>query len=36
MHSVPEMATLSLVLLGLFTAAAVAGALRLFARAERS
>ena len=36
MHSVPEMATLSLVVLGLFTAAAVAGALRLFARAERS
>jgi ABC-2 type transport system permease protein len=36
MHSVPEMATLSLVVLGLFTAGAVAGALRLFARAERS
>jgi ABC-2 type transport system permease protein len=36
LHSVPEMAALSLVVLGLFTVAAVAGALRLFARAGRS
>jgi ABC-2 type transport system permease protein len=36
LHSVPEMAALSLIVLGLFTVAAVAGALRLFARAGRS
>ena len=36
MHSVPAMATLSLVVLLLFTVVAVTGALRLFARAGRS
>jgi ABC-2 type transport system permease protein len=36
LHSVPAMAALSLAVLCLFTAAAVAGALRLFARAGRS
>jgi ABC-2 type transport system permease protein len=36
MHSVPEMASLSLLVLGLFTTAAVVGALRLFSRAGRS
>ncbi len=36
LHSVPAMAALSLGVLGLFTAAAVAGAFRLFARAGRS
>ncbi|HEY6426786.1 MAG TPA: ABC transporter permease [Acidimicrobiales bacterium] len=36
LHSVPAMAALSLTVVGLFTAVAIAGALRLFARAGRS